>query len=217
MSKEQRQEQEREAMRNLILATAGELVAEKGIEKLSIRKIAERMGYSAGIIYHYFQGKEDIVEQLLQQGYQELMGGLTAGLDMALSEESAEIRFSRSLSQFIRLTTAEGSQYRNVMLNDSPSVLSHTAVLHKGAALERNAISMLCSSLRHFSGMAACHEEEIELTAQIIWSAAFGLIVRLTVEKNLPEEQKEALITRHIAAMLLIAGSRAKGGTADGG
>jgi hypothetical protein len=32
--------------------------------------------------------------------------------------------------------------------------------------------------------------------------------MRLSVEKNLPEEQKEALIARHIEAMLLIAGSR---------
>lgn len=208
MGKEERQEQERKAMRNLILTTAGELVAEKGIGQLSIRKIAERMEYSAGIIYHYFQGKEDIVEQLLQQGYRELMGGLAAGSDTAQSEVSAEDNLSQSLSQFIRMTIAEGSQYRNMMLNDSPAVLNHTAVLHKGAALERNAISMLCRALRQFKGMAARKEEEIELTAQVIWSAAFGLIMRLSVEKNLPEEQKEALITRHVEAMLLIAGSR---------
>ncbi|AIQ58946.1 TetR/AcrR family transcriptional regulator [Paenibacillus borealis] len=207
MGKEERQEQEREAMRNLILTTAGELVAEKGIRQLSIRKIAERMEYSAGIIYHYFQGKEDIVEQLLQKEYRELIGGLAGGSHIPQSKVSAEDNLSQSLSQFIRMTTAEGSQYRNVMLNDSPAVLNHTAVLHKGAALERNAISMLCRTLRQFRGMASRKEEEIELTAQVIWSAAFGLIMRLNVEKNLPEEQKEALITRHVEAMLLIAGS----------
>jgi AcrR family transcriptional regulator len=86
MSKEQRQEQEREAMRHLILTTAGELVAEKGIKQLSIRKIAKRMDYSAGIIYHYFQGKEAIVEQLLQQGYRELIDGLTARLHTSQNE-----------------------------------------------------------------------------------------------------------------------------------
>lgn len=204
MSKEQRQEQEREAMRHLILTTAGELVAEKGIKQLSIRKIAKRMDYSAGIIYHYFQGKEAIVEQLLQQGYRELIDGLTARLHT--SQESAEEKLSQSLSQFIRVTTAEESQYRNVMLNDSPVVLNHTAVLHKGAALDRNAISMLCSILRQFKGMDARKEEEMELTAQVIWSAAFGLIMRLTVEKELPEKQKEALIIRHVEGMRIIAG-----------
>lgn len=205
MSKEQRKAQEREAMRNLILATAGELVKENGVEKLSIRKIAERMDYSAGSIYHYFEGKDDIVEQLLQQGYAEFMAGLVTGPHPQPGEESAEDRLRRSLAQYIQTSAAEDSPYRTVMLNDSPAVLSHTAVLHQGAAQERDAISMLCSILRQFKGMDSRSGQEIELTAQVIWSAAFGLILRLTVEKNLPEEQREALIARHIEAMVHIA------------
>ncbi|WP_405113564.1 TetR/AcrR family transcriptional regulator [Paenibacillus sp. FSL K6-1217] len=205
MSKEERKAQEREAMRNLILATAGELVKEKGIQQLSIRKIAQRMDYSAGSIYHYFEGKEEIVEQLLQQGYDEFMVGLVNGPDPLPAGESVEDHLRRSLAQYIRMTTAEGSSYRTVMLNDSPAVLSHTAVLHQGAARERNAIRMLCSNLRQFRGMASRSEREIELTAQVIWSAAFGLILRLTVEKQLPEEQREALIAGHIEAMVHIA------------
>lgn len=195
-------------MRNLILATAGELVKEKGIQQLSIRKIAERMDYSAGSIYHYFEGKDDIVEQLLQQGYAEFIAGLVTGPDPLPDEESAEDRLRRSLDQYIRMTTAEGSPYRSVMLNDSPAVLSHTAVLHQGASQERNAIRMLCSNLRQFRGMSSCSDEEIELTAQVIWSAAFGLSMRLTVEKDLPEVQKETLIASHIDAMVHIAGGQ---------
>lgn len=146
MGKAERQEQEREAMRNLILTTAGELLAEKGIRQLSIRKIAERMEYSAGIIYHYFQGKEDIVEQLLQRGYRELMGGLIAGSEASPDETSPEERLRRTLRQFIKITTAEGSQYRSMMLNDSPSVLSHTGVLHQG--LPWNAVGSRVSVIR---------------------------------------------------------------------
>lgn len=207
MSKEQRQEREREAMRNLILTTAGELVAESGFEKLSIRKIAERMDYSAGIIYHYFQGKEDIVEQLLQQGYQKMISGLTSPAQQPPNPLFAEDNFRHVLTQFIRMSIAQGSQYRSVMLNDSPAVLSHTGVLHEGASRQRNAIGLLCSHLRELGGTASRNDTDVELTAQVIWSAAFGLIMRLTVEKNLPEDQKEALIKRHVEMMLLIAES----------
>ena len=205
MSKEQRKAQEREAMRKLILATAGELVKEKGIRQLSIRKIAERMDYSAGSIYHYFEGKDDIVEQLLQQGYAEFMAGLVPGPDPLPDKESAVEQLRRSLNQSIRMTIAENSPYRSVMLNDSPAVLSHTGVLHQGASQERNAIRMLCSNLRQFKAMRSRSDEEIELTAQVIWSAAFGLSMRLTVEKDLPEVQKETLIASHIDAMVHIA------------
>ena len=207
MSKEKRQEQEQVAMRQLILTTASELVAENGIDKLSIRKIADRMDYSAGIIYHYFAGKEDIVEQLLRQGYQEIIIRLTSSSQLSQEQIPAEDRFRHSLSAFIRMGIDEGAQYRNVMLNESAAVLSHTAVLHKGASQERNAIGMLCTILREMGGDSSRNGEEIELTAQVIWSAAFGLVMRLTVEKNLPNEQREALIARHVEAMLIVARS----------
>lgn len=182
MSKEGRQEREREAMRTLILETAGQLVAENGIQKLSIRKIAESMEYSPGIIYHYFEGKEDIIGQLLEQGYRNLLQNLNAATAHNSEELLPEEALSRSLSQFIRMAIEEGTQYRNVMLNDSAAVLRHTAVLHMGALQERNAIGMLCATLRRFKGLASQSERELELTAQVIWSAAFGLIIRLTVE-----------------------------------
>lgn len=205
MTKEQRQEREREVMRARILETAGSLVAEQGIDKLSIRKIAERMEYSPGIIYHYFQGKEDLVAHLLQQGYKKMITGLHTAPPADLTELSPEETLSLSLSQFIRKSVEQGAQYRNVMLSDSEAVLNHTGVLHQGAAREREALAMLCRCLMQFEGRNTNTELEIELLAQMIWSAAFGLIIRLTVERNLPEKQKEALISCHIEAMLRIA------------
>jgi AcrR family transcriptional regulator len=205
MTKEKRQEREREEMRILILETAGQLIAEGGIEKLSIRKIADKIEYSPGIIYHYFQGKEDIIEQVLQKGYRDMISGLNSGQARGQIDQSPEELLKQSLLQFIRMSLADGTQYRNVMLNDSPTVLSHTAVLFKGAAQEREALGLLCQCLRQFGQMSAREDIYVERTAQVIWSAAFGLIVRITVEKDLPVEQREALISHYLEAMLAIA------------
>lgn len=204
MTKESRQEREREEMRCIILETASSIIAEEGIGKLSIRKIAHRIEYSPGIIYHYFQGKEDIVEQVLQKGYQEMVSGIRSAQSGEL-ENQPGMMLRRSLQQFINNSLAEGSQYRNVMLNDSPGVLSLTSVLFKGAAQQREAIGMLCQCLRQFHHMRDKEEDYIELTAQVIWSSAFGLIMRLTVEKKLPKEQREALISHYLDAMIVIA------------
>lgn len=205
MTKEERQEREREEMRILILETAGQLIAEGGIEKLSIRKIADKIEYSPGIIYHYFQGKEDIIEQVLQKGYRDMVSGLNSGQAREQIDQSPEELLKQSLLQFIRMSLTEGSQYRNVMLNDSPTVLSHTAVLFKGAAQERQALGILCQCLRQFEQMSTREDIYVERTAQVIWSAAFGLILRITVEKDLPMEQREALIAHYLEAMLAIA------------
>jgi len=204
MTKEAKKEREREEMRNIILQAASRIITDEGIEKLSVRKIAQSIEYSTGIIYHYFQGKEDIVSQLLQKGYQQMVSGI-GSVQSEQHKESPGITLKKSLEQFIRMALSEGSQYANIMLNDSPAVLSHTSVLFSGAAKERKAIHMLSQCLKEFLQMKKKDEAYVELTAQIIWSSAFGLIMRLTVEKELPVEQREALITRHLDAMLAIA------------
>lgn len=205
MTKEQRQMREREEMKKLILQAAGQLITAEGIEKLSIRKIAEMIEYSPGIIYHYFQGKEDIVEQYLQQKYHQMLTGLRSVKREGQKELPPEELLKLTLQQFIRMSLSMGLEYRNVMLGDSPAILSHTAVLFKGAAQERQAIGMLCQCLSSFKSIQSLDDSSIELTAQIIWSAAFGLIMRLTVEKDLPEEQVDALIAHHLESMVTIA------------
>lgn len=204
MTKVERQMREREEMRNLILHTAAQLIAEKGMEKLSIRKIAERIEYSPGIIYHYFQGKEEILDSYLQQKYMEMVAGLQAVKLKAEQELPPEMLLRQTLEQFIRKSLSIGVEYRNVMMNDTPAVLNHTSVLFRGAAGQRKAIAMLCECLSSFD-LTETREEAIELTAQVIWCAAFGLIMRLVVEKDLPEEQIEALISCYLDSMVAIA------------
>ncbi|MEK5417137.1 hypothetical protein BSK49_15950 [Paenibacillus odorifer] len=205
MTKEQRKVREREEMRNLILQNAALLIAEEGIEKLSIRKIAEKIEYSPGIIYHYFKGKEEIIENYLQQKYTDMLSELQSVQQEVQQELPPDTLLKRSLEKFIRMSLSMGVEYRNVMLNDAPAVLSYTAVLFRGAAQERKAIGMLCQGLLRFEAQKNREEAFVELTAQVIWSAAFGLIMRLLVEKDLPNDQVEALISCHLDSMVAIA------------
>jgi AcrR family transcriptional regulator len=205
MTKEQRQMREREEMKDLILQAAALLIVEEGIEKLSIRKIAEKIEYSPGIIYHYFQGKDEIVVRYLQQKYTDMVVSLQLVQSKEKHDLPPETLLRQTLEHWIRKTLSAGVEYRNVMLNDTPAVLSYTAVLFKGAAQERKAIGMLCECLSRFESDELRDEPSIELTAQVIWTAAFGLIMRLIVEKDLPNDQVEALISCYLDSMIAIA------------
>lgn len=52
-----------------ILDASLEIVKEEGWQSLSMRKIADRIEYTAPIIYEYFQNKEGILLELTRQGY----------------------------------------------------------------------------------------------------------------------------------------------------
>jgi len=53
-----------------ILTAARDLLAEGGLEALSMRAVAARVGTTPTAIYHYFQNKEDLVSQVVARGFQ---------------------------------------------------------------------------------------------------------------------------------------------------
>lgn len=52
-----------------ILDAARDLIAEGGIEALSMRAVASRVGLSATALYHYFEGKEALVDRVVTHGF----------------------------------------------------------------------------------------------------------------------------------------------------
>lgn len=65
--------QQRQAnTKNEILTAARALIAEKGLDKLSLREIARRVEYSPAGLYEYFDSKEDILRSLAQKGDSQL-------------------------------------------------------------------------------------------------------------------------------------------------
>jgi AcrR family transcriptional regulator len=64
-----RQDQEKRELRQTILTTAGELFLEQGYAHFSLRKVAERIGYSPTTIYLYFRDKDDLLFTVVDEGF----------------------------------------------------------------------------------------------------------------------------------------------------
>ncbi|KIO54725.1 TetR/AcrR family transcriptional regulator [Flavobacterium hibernum] len=60
---------QKEETRNNILGAAYDIVKEDGWNGLSMRKIADRIEYTAPIIYEYFSNKEAILSELTGKGF----------------------------------------------------------------------------------------------------------------------------------------------------
>lgn len=71
-----RREQQRDDLRRAILDAAGALFLEQGYEGLSMRQVAERIGYSATTIYRHFEDKDDLLFAIVRDGFQRFGGQL---------------------------------------------------------------------------------------------------------------------------------------------
>lgn len=194
----ERKERDRAEMREKILDSAREIVKSSGVDGISIRKIADMIEYSPTIIYHYFKNKEEIIEILIEESYRKILGALSS---LKSSDNTTEGKLRVSCKCFIMLAVQMGDTYKSMMLNGSPTVLSHTSVLQQGAASERPAIALLCGTLRELPGFSDTDDAQVELTAQIIWSATFGLALRLIIEQ-VGETQRQRLIDHTVNFVL---------------
>ena len=67
-------EEIRENSRNKILDAAFELFARNGFHSTSINQIAQHAGVAKGLIYNYFDKKEDLMSGIIHRGFEEADG-----------------------------------------------------------------------------------------------------------------------------------------------
>ncbi len=192
------QQQHTEAVRKQIIAIAQRIITKEGVNALSIRRITTEMGYSAGIVYHYFQNKEQLLACVLEQGYARIMA-CARPLDETLPPDEA---IRAAFTGYVENGHKNSAEYRALMFSTSPQVLGFTSVLGDGKCEARPALQLLMGTLNAGIQQGLFGPCDPALTAQAIWAAMFGLLARLLIEKDVSPAQRAKLINRQIELIL---------------
>lgn len=106
MGIQERKEREREERRQRILAAAAHLFSTQGVEKTTLRNIAQEIEYSPGTIYLYFKDKEELLNDL----YKVMFAGFSQKLLEAASVDDPMDRLQtigEKYLEYARLHPAE--------------------------------------------------------------------------------------------------------------
>src|SRR5215469_1699025 len=95
-----RRDQEKQELRQAILTAAGELFLEQGYERFSLRKVAERIGYSPTTIYLYFRDKDDLLFTVVEEGYVRFSQQLAAAAECQVDPWERLIALGRAYVAF---------------------------------------------------------------------------------------------------------------------
>jgi hypothetical protein len=88
-----------------------------------------------------------------------------------------------------------------IMLNDDPGITKNTTILEKGISNRSPAMKRLIEILQRGIDLGRFTDCDVELTAQILWTAAFGLIIKLMVERKMEEEHINSLVEQHFRVL----------------
>lgn len=195
----ERRNREKDAIRRKIIDTASEILTSEGYENLSIRKIANKIEYSPGIIYHYFKDKAEIVTYIVEEGYGKVLKSIES---VKLDPENPEKTIEEGLRNYINLMLEMPEQFKTILMSDIESIKEKVYMLNEGVSKDRKSMQILCSLIELGMKKGKFREMDVELTAQIIWISTHGLLSRLILEKNIPDKQKERLINHHFNVLI---------------
>ena len=103
MPRAKRTEQEIKKMRERILDATLELLQQEGLEGVSIRKIADRIGVSHMLLYSYFENRAAIMQSLRERGFEQMDAFFAESLRRAETGD-ALVQVRASLGRFIQLS-----------------------------------------------------------------------------------------------------------------
>jgi len=187
-------EEKNKLIKNTILEAAKEIVEESGFKKLSIRKLAKKVGYSPGNIYQYFDSKDQIIKELVQKGYKEIIKSLSLEKEKFPNVE-AEIKMK--FRKYIESALENKHYYKSVMLSQDENILQLTSILDNNSNKDKSAIKKLKDLILKAQKRGEFKDFDAEIQTQLIWTATFGLIIRMIIENISDKNKQQRLIENH--------------------
>jgi AcrR family transcriptional regulator len=183
-----RRERERQELRQAMLTATLDLAAEQGWPAVTVRKVAERIEYSPGMLYEYFDGKEALLTALLQEGYTRLLAEMEVAISAA---ETIEDRLLAITHVYWYFALANPALYRVMHGLDGVPFCADDE-----SPEMRRVVSLTADAIRELTG--SLPEDELMDLVDLAWATLHGL-VSLVLAQQLPggAERGLLLVDRH--------------------
>ncbi len=126
-----RSEQENENIRNKrtteIIMVALELFATKGYHSTSISKIAQQAGISKGLMYNYFNSKEDLLKEVVLFSYKKASDTLLEKMQAEIQHKSLKDAIKTVIELFFEMMTENAHIWKlsislSMQVTDMPDI-----------------------------------------------------------------------------------------------
>ncbi len=192
-------------LRDACVDTAHALIAENGIEKLSLRDVARRLGVSHQAPYKHYPSRDHLLAEVLRRCFERFAGVLSSR--ERFDEPAADMR---SLGrQYLMYALNNPLEYRLMFGHEWPEAANHPGLIHNS----RLSFDVLRQALAPMYG-GALSEDQLNLNALFVWSSMHGLATILQTNAMANLALSEAVVTsavEHVMDMVesaLIASGR---------
>lgn len=151
-----------------IVDVARDILAESGMEKLSMRSVADGVGITATAIYHYFENKQALVDEVVASGYRRFGAHMRDRMENSPPGTMEQIR---AMGEAYIVFAMENAAYFRVIFNLQGLRPRHIDEIpgHGGFRLLRETIALAVAS-------GDIRKVDPDLAALFLWTCVHGLV-----------------------------------------
>jgi AcrR family transcriptional regulator len=186
----------RTARRQQILDTASQLFSERGYENVTLRAIAEKLGYAHAALYRYFPDKASLLAEICKETFAQLILELD---DQQGHAEGPEAQLLAVSLGFVRFGLAHPYHFQVVFAGP----LGHTADTNQPFdAIGRSLFERLTRAFITCSKAVGLSARTRTLDASTWWTSLFGTTYILTNAcAVITPASSDEVVQRHIQVM----------------
>jgi AcrR family transcriptional regulator len=154
-------------LKEACLRAAREVIAERGVEQLSLREVARKLGVSHQAPYRHYPSRDHLLAEVMRRCFE----SFARSLDARQRHDDPGEDLASLGRQYLSYAAAHPLEYRLMFGTPWPEPAEHPDLLRDAV----HAFDMLRDVLRRMHGSAPDRRARIDLDAMFIWSTIHGL------------------------------------------
>jgi AcrR family transcriptional regulator len=167
-------------LRQVLIDTALGMIEETGLEALSLRKIAARVGVSHAAPEHHFPSLRHLLNAMAREGFILFTRSIALERENAPGDQAEQLR--AALRGYLNYARAHPALFR-LMFNEGVLDWSDEELTDKARAAYRQ-LQEICAPIAAFRGLKT--EAERASLEHLVWSLAHGQ-AHLIIDQKLPD------------------------------
>lgn len=169
-----RSEHSREELRQLALDAVHDIVEAQGLAALSTRRVADRIGYTVGMLYHVFDNLDD----LILHANARVVRDLVARCEKAVRGKSPQKAILAVALEYLALSQKHGAHWQMVF---DHSMRDGAEVPVWYQAITDDLFMLVETELKRLAPEKSVRD--IALAARVLWSSVHGICLLSVTQK----------------------------------
>ncbi len=156
-------------LKEACVAAAHAVIAENGVEKLSLRDVARRLGVSHQAPYKHFANRDELLAEVMRRCFERF----AEHLDARIHSEEPMADMSAMGQAYLKYACQNPLEYRLMFGTPWPEAAEHPDLVRDA----RHAFNILRKAIAvmHGSDDSAAMRKQVDLDALFVWSVLHGL------------------------------------------